>query len=74
MGPDLRARRSSPSWLLFNHDVEDGISERGKAKRRRLLNYLRDHPEELRTASPWCLPQVVRWVLHWYLARTQSRG
>jgi hypothetical protein len=35
-----------------NHDVEDGISERGKEKRRRLLNYLRDHPEELRPASP----------------------
>jgi len=29
-----------------------GISERGKEKRRRLLNYLRDHPEELRPASP----------------------
>ena len=34
-----------------NH-VTDGASERGKEKKRRLLNYLRDHPEELRPASP----------------------
>jgi len=36
-----------------NHDgSSDGISERGKEKKQRLLKYLRDHPEELRPASP----------------------
>ena len=36
-----------------NHDgSSDGTSERGKEKKQRLLKYLRDHPEELRPASP----------------------
>jgi hypothetical protein len=32
--------------------VEEGIAERGKMKKQRLLAYLRDHPEELRPAAP----------------------
>jgi hypothetical protein len=35
-----------------SRDVANGASERGKEKKHRLLNYLRDHPEELRPASP----------------------
>lgn len=35
-----------------NHDHLEGETERGKEKRRRLLAYLREHPEELRPASP----------------------
>ena len=36
-----------------NHDgSSNGASERGKEKKQRLLKYLRDHPEELRPASP----------------------
>ena len=31
---------------------EDGVAERGKMKKQRLLAYLRDHPEELRPAAP----------------------
>jgi len=30
-----------------------GAAERGKEKKQRLLSYLRDHPEELRPASPF---------------------
>lgn len=36
----------------FNQDAMEGANERGKEKKQRLLNYLRDHPEELRPASP----------------------
>jgi DNA-binding CsgD family transcriptional regulator len=32
--------------------VEEGIVERGKMKKQRLLAYLHDHPEELRPAAP----------------------
>lgn len=35
-----------------NHDHLEGATERGKEKKQRLLNYLREHPEELRPASP----------------------
>jgi DNA-binding CsgD family transcriptional regulator len=31
----------------------NGAAERGKEKKQRLLSYLRDHPEELRPASPF---------------------
>lgn len=34
-----------------NRDHLEGATERGKEKKQRLLNYLRDHPEELRPAS-----------------------
>jgi hypothetical protein len=45
--------RVSPHLQGFSscHDVMEGISERGKEKKQRLLCYLRDHPEELRPAS-----------------------
>ena len=38
---------------LFSGDSEGGLrsSERGKEKRRRLLAYVREHPEELRPVS-----------------------
>jgi len=35
-----------------DHDAMGGTTERGKEKKQRLLTYLRDHPEELRPASP----------------------
>jgi DNA-binding CsgD family transcriptional regulator len=35
-----------------NHDGPNGATERGKEKKQRLLNYLREHPEELRPATP----------------------
>jgi DNA-binding NarL/FixJ family response regulator len=31
---------------------EEGVAERGKMKKQRLLAYLRDHPEEIRPAAP----------------------
>jgi len=31
--------------------IEEGVAERGKMKKQRLLAYLRDHPEELRPAA-----------------------
>lgn len=40
------------SGLSSNHDASEGATERGKEKKQRLLNYLREHPEELRPASP----------------------
>jgi hypothetical protein len=45
--------RVSPHLQGFSscRDVIEGISERGKEKKQRLLCYLRDHPEELRPAS-----------------------
>ncbi len=35
-----------------DHEAAEGTSERGKEKKQRLLAYLRQHPEELRPASP----------------------
>ena len=34
-----------------NRDAMEGTTERGKEKKQRLLNYLREHPEELRPAA-----------------------
>jgi hypothetical protein len=46
--------RVSPELPGFSSNREhlEGTTERGKEKKQRLLNYLRDHPEELRPASP----------------------
>jgi hypothetical protein len=45
--------RVSPHLQGFTccHESIEGVSERGKEKKQRLLCYLRDHPEELRPAS-----------------------
>jgi hypothetical protein len=34
-----------------NREAVEGTTERGKEKKQRLLNYLREHPEELRPAA-----------------------
>ena len=34
-----------------NRDAMEGRAERGSGKKQRLLNYLREHPEELRPAA-----------------------
>jgi hypothetical protein len=45
--------RVSPHLQGFTccHEGIEGVSERGREKKQRLLCYLRDHPEELRPAS-----------------------
>jgi DNA-binding CsgD family transcriptional regulator len=35
----------------FSDPIEEGVAERGKLKKQRLLAYLRDHPEEIRPAT-----------------------
>jgi hypothetical protein len=40
--------------------AESGTHERGREKRRSLLAYLREHPEELRLHSPRLLRQNLR--------------
>lgn len=46
-----RASAHLPSLLPNRASMEEPF-ERGREKKQRLLNYLRDHPEELRPASP----------------------
>ncbi len=46
-----RVMASSPG-LIPGHVPEELTSERGKEKKQRLLAYLREHPEEVRPASP----------------------
>jgi len=46
-----RASRHLPGFSS-NHDGSNGGTDRGKEKKQRLLSYLREHPEELRPASP----------------------
>ena len=41
----------APELVPSPAPVEEGVAERGKMKKQRLLAYLRDHPEELRPAS-----------------------
>lgn len=41
-----------PGFSSNHNGSSHGVSERGKEKKQRLLKYLRDHPEELRPASP----------------------
>ena len=47
----IAVRDSARSGTSVGHYSPSGTSERGKEKRRRLLTYLRDHPEELRPVS-----------------------
>jgi hypothetical protein len=41
-----------PELVPATTPCEEGVAERGKMKKQRLLAYLRDHPEELRPAAP----------------------
>jgi hypothetical protein len=41
-----------PEIVPATTPFEEGVAERGKMKKQRLLAYLRDHPEELRPAAP----------------------
>jgi DNA-binding CsgD family transcriptional regulator len=47
-----RAAAHLPGFSANHDGSSNGASERGKEKKQRLLQYLRDHPEELRPASP----------------------
>lgn len=47
-----RAALHLPGFPSNHNGSPNGGSERGKEKKQRLLTYLRDHPEELRPASP----------------------
>jgi DNA-binding NarL/FixJ family response regulator len=49
-----RVEASMPDLIPESHSREVPTNSRGKEKRRRLLAYLRDHPEELRPASATC--------------------
>jgi len=51
-----RQPEAIPAWAW----PEAGTSERGKEKRRRLLTYLREHPEELRPVNQGLLAQQRR--------------
>jgi hypothetical protein len=46
-----RAASCMPELFLHESHTRSGVSERGKEKKRPLLYYLRDHPEELRPVS-----------------------
>lgn len=46
-----RVAECEPEWIADYSQADDGASGRGKEKRRRLLAYLRDCPEELRPVS-----------------------
>jgi hypothetical protein len=46
-----RVEESMPDLIPESHSLEVPTNSRGKEKCRRLLAYLRDHPEELRPAS-----------------------
>jgi hypothetical protein len=52
-----RAAKALPDVMLDSPPTESSQHERGKEKRRRLLAYLRDHPEELRPVSRRLLQQ-----------------
>jgi hypothetical protein len=46
-----RVAEGMPEWIPDHARADTGPPERGKEKRRRLLAYLREHPEELRPVS-----------------------
>lgn len=46
-----RVARQIPELVQGESRLDTSMSERGKEKRRRLLGYLREHPEELRPVS-----------------------
>ncbi|HEY1865951.1 MAG TPA: hypothetical protein VGG55_02680, partial [Candidatus Acidoferrales bacterium] len=46
-----RVAEGMPEWIPDHARADMGPPERGKEKRRRLLAYLREHPEELRPVS-----------------------
>jgi hypothetical protein len=56
-GQSKTIRDSARSAMAVGDSARAGTSERGKEKRRRLLAYLRDHPEELRPVSQKHLQQ-----------------
>jgi len=53
-----RAASRLPGLFLDDSQADGRVSERGKEKRRHLLAYLRDHPEELRPVSQALLRQA----------------
>jgi hypothetical protein len=52
------ARSLLPELIPDNPQADERSSKRGKEKKRRLLAYLRDHPEELRPFSRKLLQQA----------------
>jgi hypothetical protein len=47
-----RVSARDPELVPCPGSTEEGVTERGKMKKQRLLAYLRDHPEEIRPAAP----------------------
>ena len=53
-----RVAACSPDLIPHSSENGDGLAERGREKKQRLIAYLRDHPEELRPVSRKLLRQA----------------